>query len=457
MNTPYALFRLYWRPAALAMIWFVLLASAWPLLRLEHHPGGPFGGIWNNGSSALTRSAAWQLVALLSASLGSVTAMARAEVSVSGLGWWVPGIRRAWLAGALAISAPVAAGLGWLISRGGPVSVALAATGLSLFWFSVPGALNRAGERLPIRLLLGLLLLLAVMLPARAGALVATWPIPTALVAVAGAVVLLRHQFSAASARRHRLSVDRGGGPHEGGIWSPRSGSGHEWRRSLSTDRTLPWLHAFVFEAGKGKSSRYLRGLLLGAAIIVGGAAFLEERWAVAMFIGLSAAARPPAIQSTLYQPRSRRQRARLALSAVVGENLLVLALVAMLLAIVGAVRAWSGGSGSAEDGAGSWIPVLLVAFIWLPIAMWGSIVARPMTIPPLQTGVGRRFFPVLGYMVPVVLLLGARGEGWWSGGTVAPWSLAGIAVFAALTTYGALWWATKRHYNRRDLSPGAD
>lgn len=452
MGSPYALFRLMWRPLLPAMLFMVALAAAFPMLLLDPGDGwDPLRLLWDRSAEPVVRSAAWRLVILVSAAAGAMLSTVRQEVAMSGLAWSLPGVRRGWQSATLIVALPVSGGLGWLVYRGGPPAEAVAAIGLSAFWFLVPGALMLAGLPRGTKAALGGLLIASVAFATQVHTVVAGAPWTVAMLAVVGAVLLFRHQFSAATARKQSsLEEVLARMWDRGFLWWSFSAKG-EWGGRLQDARMVPWLLAAGHESGHGSLFRYARSVAWAALIfglvvrLLGGAEMLP------LYVGMMIGGRALQLQSALPYPLSRRARADLAfIGGIVEASLLAFGMLLVLwcLSIVDfPILAQF----ELHRNEVSLSTALAVSLAWLPIMIWGSI--RPMQLQmhprqlPFVTRIGAFILYIVLAMGSLEVLrwepAGRAGQDW------RVWAL----VSAGLFTYPALWWVTRRHFAKADLA----
>ncbi len=454
MSSPYALFRLMWRPLLAAMLFFVLLAIAFPLAQLETVDGwNPFWRLWHTGDDPQVRVEAWRLVSLLPVAVGAVLSTLRLEVTMSQLGWTLPGIRRGWQNATLFVAVPIALVLATIVWRGGPPAEAAAAFALSAFWFLVPGALMLAGLPCAAKYALGGLLIASFALAVQVRALVAGASLAIALLAAAGAVLLFRHHFSAATARRQSSMEEVLARMWDRGSLWRSFGSKGEWSHRLQDAGLGRWLLAASHEAGHGSLLRYARSVAW--AVLFGGAMvhLLGGSHMLPLWLGMMIGGRAMQLQSVLPYPLSRRARAELAFVGGLVEAVTVtigILLVLWGLSIVG--MPMLAPFDDLERTPLSLPLAMCAAFTWLPIMIWGSIRPMQLQTQPRQPGfVGR----MGAFVLYIFLTMGSADvlRGVSSGEAMQAWQV-WLLLAAGLITYPGLWVVTRRHFATADLVP---
>lgn len=445
-----ALFRLLWRPMAVVYLFLPLMATAWPVLRLEEAAGGPFFALWNEGTEPLVQSVRWQLAVLVPAALGLFSVLVRIEVLGSGLAWLLPGIRRGWLVGELILMLPFVAALGLLGASGASPEIGVAAAGVGLLAFNLPHLILLTGLR-PWTgwVSLGGLIAAAVF-PMQFGAIAVTTPFLTAVVAGGAALWIFGVRFSDRVAREMGPGVvDR-----DRNRFLKRFGARGEWQVDLTADRLAPWLLAYFYESGFGSLRRIIWMKLASAGFIVALTyAFVNYRMLL-LWVGMMGgdATFGPSGGTLLY-PLSRQQRARLRILSLLVEGAIVLVLLIggswLLNGLPLPIERYQS---STETSVGLGI-VAAVAVAYLPIALWARV-RSPGVFPPtagrtVQSSLA--FYLVFLVYTVIALLVALPLQRAWDAGSyhVAVGSL----VLTALLLYPLFWYATLRHYRRCDLA----
>lgn len=430
----------------LLYLFFVVMAAAFPVVRLEHL-GNPFVTVWAEAALPLVQSVRWQLVVLLPASLGLYTLLIRLEVMGGGLGWMLPGLRRGWLAGELMIVIPVAAGLGRLTAEGTSVAIGVAAVGVALVAFNLPGLiLHPAVGAWPKRLLAGLLVLGAVF-PAQLGAGSAAIPLLVATVAVPAVLVMLRVRFSDWAARQDTI----GGSGDQWEKWPLKYwGVEGEWAVSLATEKRTPWLRAVFHETGFGSTSRTIRMRMGNVAfLLVMTYAFLDY-WILALWAGMLAGDRSDGLRGGLLYPVSREHRGRVMATAVLLDAAFALILLFGGVWLMDTLPLPFERNRASPDGPGLGV-ITTASIALLPIALWGR--GRDTSAQQGFAGLGKgQLIPFLYLLAfAVIATVGIRPlQAAWDDG--AHWLVAGSLSGAAIVLYSLYWYSTLRHYRRSDL-----
>lgn len=449
MSSPRALFRLLGRPMAVVYLFIPLMATAWPVLRLEEAAGGPFFALWNGGAEPLVQSVRWQLAVLVPAALGLYSVLVRIEVLGSGMAWLLPGIRRGWLVGELVLTLPSVVALGWLAASGTTVAIGAAAAGVGLLAFNLPHVALLSGMRPWTGWVALGGLVAAAGFPMQLGAVAVTAPLLIAVVAGGAALWVFRVRFSDSVAREMGSSgVDR-----DRNRILKRFGARGEWVHSLATEQPRPWLLAIFYEAAFGSWSRLITmRLALAGFFAVMTYAFLD-RYMLVFWTGMVAGDMTVSpLRTGLLYPVSRRHRAQFLLQASLLDTVLTWALLmggTLLLETLPLPFEPSRLGDRVTPGFGLMTAVVLAL---LPIAVVWAV--RSSANPQRGRSVGKvtsieSWLLLLAYLVLATLLIRPLHAAWLDGAQVLV--LGGLGLSAA-ALYTGLWYATLRHYRRCDL-----
>ncbi|MFN2315895.1 MAG: hypothetical protein ABR551_09280 [Gemmatimonadales bacterium] len=436
------------------LIWFVLMASAWPLLRLEELTGNPFVHLLETRDLPLAESARWQLLVLVPAAVGLVLLWVRMEVMGSGLGWLLPGIKRQWLTGELLVAVPVALGAAVLTGIDRGVMLPLAAAGAALVAWNLPGVILHPCTPGTWRYVAIAMLVAGAVLPAQLGLAAGAAPglVAGMMLTAGGLLFALRHGDRAA---------------REGAIWGShaiwesgfgaRFGAKGEWGLSLATDRPAPWLWAIFYEGAFGSLRRIAWMRLARAGFLVVMTYAFLDRYMLIMWLGMVAGdINLGPLRTGLLYPLSRDQRARLlARAALLDAGITCVLLVGGTLLLEALPLPFEPGRFSDRDAPGLGL-ITAVAVALLPIAMFGAV-RSTARISSLR-GVGTKWVVDSWLLILAFVLLASMVvrpvHSAWSTGSHAL-ILGGLGLTAALL-YAGFWYGTLRHYRREDLAGAA-
>lgn len=432
---------------SLLFLFTVVMAIAFPVVRLEDLGGNPFVTIWTETALPLVQSVRWQLVVLLPASLGLYTILIRVEVMGSSLGWVLPGIRRGWLVGELVVLLPVAVGLGHLAAEGTSVARGAAAMGVALVAFNLPGLiLHPAVSAWPRRLLAGLLVLGAVF-PTQLSSVSAAMPVLVAALTLPAAVILFRIRHSDWAARED-TNVGAGDQWERGPL--KRWGAQGEWAVSLASEHRTPWLRAVFYESGFGSTSRALQMRLMSVAFLVSMTYALMDHYMLIIWAGMLAGDRANGLSGGLLYPVSRDDRGRLVATAVLLDAAFALFLLiggTWLLDILPIPLERS--RYASETGFALGL-IAATAIAFLPMALWGRVRdTAPLRGVTSFTGQMKSSLYVLLFVLIAATVSHPLQDAWHAGSYL----LVGASLsLAALALYPLFWYTTLRHYRRSDL-----
>ena len=360
-------------------------------------------------------------------------------------------------AGMLAVGLPVAAMLALLMGRIAPLSAAIAALALAMFWFLVPGVSIDAALPLPARLLAGIVIVggwassgdVGVDYSAEGwlGPLAEARPILTSLVALGCAAALLWLQASPTLARRRpflwsRLAPSRA----QSLYWVQQRHSRRAWRTGLATGRRGPWLRAAVYESA-GFAHGYMSPPAIGALVVI----WLEMPAWLWLFAGLGFTQRGLQLSTKLLYPLSRIRRAELAwmgtlidaavFCAVAGIVLLMTALLPLADLRLPLVA-------PEANAFNSWPISVGLAFALAPIAQWAVI--RWSALENRRAArLGARFVYLMGYVIACALADGAISGTRLAG---SPRDTALGVVALAIVVQTVHWFALRSYFTTRDL-----
>lgn len=444
-----ALFRLCFRPIALVYFYFVLMAVASPVLRLEDVGGNPFVLLWTAAELPLVQSVRWQLAVLVPAALGLWSLLLRLEVMTSGLGWTLPGVRRGWLVGELMLLAPLAVGLGVLAAQGTTVVTGCAAAGVGVIAFNLPSLILH--PNLPKWWFPSLLALLVggAVFPAQLSVAGAAMPAFVAALTVPAAVVMLRVRYSDWAARG---SVTWGADGERNWMlrrFSPRG----EWSTSLATDHRTPWLRAVFYEAGFGSTSRTVKMRSMGVSVLVVMTYVFMDYYMLMLWAGMVAGSeRTDGLTGGLLYPVSRGDRGRIMATALLLDAAFTLALLFGGSWLLDALPLPFERSHFSPDRNYAIGIISATAVALLPIVLWGRV--RHMSSRRLGAGGVKgqltSFLCLLGFALIAGVVMRLL-QGAWNTGSY--WLVGGSLALTAIVLYSLFWSSTLRYYHRRDLT----
>jgi hypothetical protein len=441
VTSPYALLRLLARPAVLLLLvpcGAVLLLALDMLLSGQDTGPLPVRRAWD--AATVARASVWYATMLLALAAGFVVHVIRLEAQHRPVAWLLPGLRRGLLAGTLTVAVPVSLAVAVLARVHLEAGDAVAAFFLALLVFMLAGAVVDGGLGASLRWSSRVLLLALAALfgyGAAEGVLLAAVPL------FAATVVLVRLQFSRATARRH---------PYAGSVFEPVPGlasrsRGHApelvWQMRLDTMAIVPWLRAAQYESLGVARFGYLTGLLLSAVPVATGF-FTRAPELIVILAGVAFAGTGLQLSGHLHYPLPRARRAPISLA---GTLVHAGAYCAAMAAFALAFETWGGALPRMTDiGTSTTGPFTAIglAFALAPIAQWSAIRGEPISV-----GGGlalREWGPIAGYMGAAIVAQPLLSRG------VVPAGAAALVVLAAAvyTVHAA---AVARYFARSDLA----
>lgn len=454
MSWPGPLFGLLRRPA----FPMILAMMAIPFAAISVIPVAPGKDLRSEIESGVAQVGMVAMVGALAGLAGMGWSLSRLDLWRSGLDWHLPGVRR-WFLGEEILVATVVAFLAaaWIVTvhSEGPLAIrVIVGVSFSLAAFtaggfdsdpSTPGMFRFAG-------FIGWYIPL--FQAAEVERVLLAMP-PVTVIACQGAAALLwRRRLDRGVARRRPhdgLASAATGTPEQ---WRKVKGPEGEWNTSLVSDQYRAWILAAVYEGGGGKASRPLGMLAFGAIATAITLQYIGSDFMTFTMIGMiifASTVFPFRLASGLVYPLSRVRRGQL---VAIGALLTEVAFVGLSAVLLILLKASPLGDVWHSPGPRETIPwqvVLMVAFAWMPIASWGSVRAAAGAWRVGRNVLTSALVPFLLYLAPVGLTLGPFGE-WWRGGERM--LVVELVVLISVVCRLVLWWATRRHFARADLSP---
>lgn len=300
-----ALFRLFWRPAALSALFLVSLAAMAPFVM--------FGERVSAVQSAVHLGLTLPLIA------GVLASSAADELLRQPGSWMLPGLRRSLAAGEVLAALVLSAIVGAVAWRAGEAALAIGVALIAPFWYAVGGSARLAAKRPKLIGAMALVVLAMAAAPAMYARAV-TGALPLAAAVAAGAtVVLMRARWSPGVARM-RAAV--------GASESLLSGATVVFSRARAMDArgrveeglmpTLAfWVRAAAYEYTAGRRAAWtVRGVM--TAVIA------HTLQLVLPVVMISVSQRGMQLGNALLYPISRRQRATILFACNVVDVLLL-------------------------------------------------------------------------------------------------------------------------------------
>lgn len=436
--------RLLQRPAMLWMLFPLFWAITIPVLLLAE-AGTPVRALVDGSTTEGVRTARWHLTLLVPAAVGLVVAVARLEVQHAMFAWTLPDLRRRLATGSLLVAMPLALGLGLLVGRGGAPWTGVAAGSVAVLSFAVVGAVLDVAVPNALRWTAIAALAVAAFQPGALADVAAARPILVGVLSLAAAAVLVGLQFSIWAARTRRFRWSSVGPGSRTLYWTTRSGTVRDWRRSLATDRILPWMRAAEYERSQGRRLPFPVSHFVIVGIHVAIAHLMSAPELFLILAGILYTFGTLQLAASLPYPLSRNRRARLAAAGMEAEAVLLIAFAVpallLILAVDLPVITWF----AEPPPKVGWAPVLAMAWAWAPLAQW-SAARRPAfeAESPLH----------LGSLVPFILYFIAASVSARLTTALDPCWLATITIAGGLALRAAHWSRLRRYYATADL-PG--
>ena len=445
MSAALALPRLVWRPASIGLLFMTLLATA-----LAFTFDVQLDGSGEEIRRAVLVTRLWRLSVLLPAAVGIALGMITTEAQHTPFAWTLPRLRSELFTGKLLAMLVIAAIVAAVLSAASEPVYGAAAFGVAALFFALGGSLaDPLSSRVQYRALL-LVAAILVFRPEYLEQVATAQPIPVGVASMAIAVLLLRREFAASTARERphvaAMPVGTTTALTRRAYFARTKTADGEWSRPLWIGRMTDWLRAGSYETFGGRGRGYMSTLALQFLIVSAMAYYFASPAMVAYMPAMTSSWMAPQLRGRFHYPLSRHDRARLIFWGSLAEILAITLLAVVSLGILyelGPRRGWDHARAATFADA---LPLVFAVLAWAPVGQWARV-GRPFLEE--DTASVRQMAVVFGFLMAWVALAILSGE-WLARLNPAPRYT--LLVALAAITQTAYWHALRWYHARKDI-----
>ncbi len=439
MMSVYALGRLFWRPAALVLLFPALLAGAAPFL----WPESPTMTLWREN-----------LVAVLA---GFICSMAVAEMKRGLFTWTLPRIDGLFVRGfaiaSTVISLPLAVTSAMLLGA----EFGIASLGAGILFFALGTEINNRVSSNNCRRAILAFLAFLFWRPDYMHRVALLSPVAFGIVAAGLAYLIFRRAGSPDSARARPFVGDPLLGHMNAdalrNFWSKKEVKRREWTKPLLNGSTTDWIFAVYHETINTRSGGWAR--YANVSVIIGGvmAYALNGPWFVAMQGSQAVMYGGLQLRTNLNYPLSRDQRARIFYLTCLIENAYITGASAILMVVL-----YTFGPGHLTGIASNREEVspliaaayAMMMFVFMPVTQWAKI-QGPLT-PQGGFSQSRGMVKAFGLAMVFVMLQVSVATPLLAIKIFSPSVALLFVALATVAIQGMFWLLIRRHYRRADI-----